>query len=161
MIINKIDLFLEENKNNNKNECWNWTGGKTDGYGRVRHIGKMKLLHRLSYEYFNGPIPEKLFVCHHCDNRACFNPSHLFVGTNEDNLKDMIKKGRYKNGMLGTTGKNAKLTIENVIQIKYMIKNGLGNTEISKKFNVGHTTICQIRRGVTWKHIQIGEFDET
>ena len=76
--------------------CWLWMG-KTDyaGYGMVG-LGLRKgiLAHRFSWEIANGPLPEGLFACHHCDNPPCVNPSHLFLGTHQDNMNDRNRKGR-------------------------------------------------------------------
>lgn len=79
--------------------CWLWTGSRADtGYG-VHWTDEKKLVgaHRYSYELHNGPIPEGLFACHHCDNPPCVNPDHLFPGTAEDNAQDMSRKGRWAN----------------------------------------------------------------
>jgi hypothetical protein len=77
--------------------CWLWLGMVyTTGYGGVVHQGITKLAHRASYEAFHGVIPRKMLICHHCDNPSCVNPDHLFLGTEQDNADDMVKKKRWR-----------------------------------------------------------------
>lgn len=77
--------------------CWNWTRYRNEwGYGRLRVNGEKQLAHRVSFQLFRGPIPAGMLVCHTCDNPACINPSHLFLGTNQDNVTDCMAKGRHR-----------------------------------------------------------------
>src|SRR3990167_6332282 len=77
--------------------CWLWLGAKLKkGYGVFRETCPRRsvLAHRVAYELANGPIPGGKFVCHHCDNPSCVRPSHLFLGTQKDNMADCSRKGR-------------------------------------------------------------------
>ena len=78
-----------------KSGCWEWDGYKNSaGYGVLSYQSQMYLAHRLAYETWIGPIPDGLLVCHTCDNPPCINPDHLYVGTQQDNMKDMAKRKR-------------------------------------------------------------------
>lgn len=80
------------------NACWYWTGAKNNrGYGNVRIASKYLLAHRVSYAIAYG-IPDDMNVLHKCDNPACVRPNHLFLGTHQDNMDDMVAKGRAKAG---------------------------------------------------------------
>jgi len=84
---------------NKAGSCWEWLGHKhSQGYGLYRfHSRQDTGAHRISWFLANGPIPDGLFVCHHCDNPPCVNPSHLFLGTARDNAIDASRKGRLGN----------------------------------------------------------------
>jgi hypothetical protein len=77
-------------------KCWNWKGHKKKGYGHFSHHQVLYRAHRVAYEIVHGEIPSDKFVCHKCDNPACVNPQHLFLGTAKQNTQDMISKGRLK-----------------------------------------------------------------
>ncbi len=82
-------------------ECWLWPGAKSDGYGCMKFQGKVLRVHRAMYEVHNGTIPDGLKILHSCDNPPCCNPKHLSLGTQADNVKDMIAKKRHRNGGTG------------------------------------------------------------
>lgn len=97
-------------------ECWPWLRSlHGPGYGYFRFEGKARSAHRTAYELMIGPIPTGLCVCHHCDNKLCVNPAHLFVGTQADNIADMMRKGRSNKGQ---TAGPAKLINEQVLSIR-------------------------------------------
>lgn len=137
--------------------CIIWCGHKNlDGYGLIRDtIGPCKqgniLAHRLAYQIFRGPIPDDMRVLHKCDNPACVNPYHLFLGTQLDNVTDMIKKGR---GRKGEKHGNAKLTNANVIFARRRYSaGGISQQKLAEILGVSQATLWRAIRGRTWKHV--------
>lgn len=92
--------FLANNKFDPITGCWNWTGCKIGyGYGQMRYCGKLVLVHRVSaHLYLKYDLDSPLRVLHRCDNASCFNPKHLFIGTQLENIRDCMEKGRFRAG---------------------------------------------------------------
>lgn len=127
--------------------CWLFMGCKNNqGYGRMSIKCKNMAAHRFSWNVHFGTIPINMFVLHKCDIRNCVNPEHLFLGTHEDNMKDMAHKGRQIPG-------NRKLELLEIKSIKNLIKSGERNYVIAKKFNMDASTISNIRHGKHWSNI--------
>lgn len=114
MIIKDVEKdFINLLKKTSNESCWLYLSGKDkDGYGRLTLDGKRIRAHRFAYELFNNTkIPEGMIICHKCDNPPCCNPTHLFLGTHQDNIKDKVNKGRGWNPILyGEKNGNSKLT---------------------------------------------------
>lgn len=134
--------------------CWNWTACKVrDGYGRIGDRGrKLKLAHRISYELHRGAIPDGIHVCHRCDNPACINPDHLFLGTNDDNIADKVAKGRSP-CQKGRDNGNAKLTEADVHAIRAAKACWGINMKLAKQYGVVNSMISDIRGGRKWAHL--------
>jgi len=150
---NKKTDFLKFFRVSLKHECWQWFGVKhLNGYGRFRFNGKYYLAHRFSWEFYKGEIPEKLDVCHTCDNPSCVNPSHLFLGTHQQNMQDRTQKERQAKGeLIG----NSKLTEEDIILIKDLYQRyKIPHSKLAKMFQVNKSGISRIINKQMWKHIK-------
>lgn len=132
--------------------CWVWAGYLTRyGYGQVWWARRREPAHRVAWELENGPIPGRLVACHKCDNRPCVRPSHLFLGTRQDNNADMLAKGRQARGRAYP---QAKLTEDDVRAIRRGLAEGRTNNELGATFGVDPSAIRQIARGVAWSHVR-------
>lgn len=134
-------------------ECWNWKAAKLqDGYGRFGYQGSHSLAHRFAWFLTHGPIPNNRCILHKCDNPACVNPSHLFLGTMLDNSIDMFQKNRQRH-LKGEYNPVAKLTNEQVKEIKIQLVKGCKQSLLAKKYGVAYPTISHINSGFTWSHV--------
>jgi len=140
------------------NDCWIYQGeiGR-HGYGVVtigqRRDGDRRRVqaHRYFYESLRSAIPDGLFCCHKCDVRACVNPDHIFLGTQQDNISDMMAKGR--NGLTGAKGERngfAKIDAETAKLVK--IAHGT-NKDVAERFGITPSSAQAIRSGRNWRHI--------
>lgn len=123
-------------------ECWEWLAGKSaGGYGKFSIHYETWMAHRVVWILTYGPIPEGLCVCHHCDNKSCCNPYHLFLGTRGDNNRDAMRKGR----------KSKKLTEDDVREIREIYAdNTQTQQDIADEFDVRVSQINKILRGRQW-----------
>lgn len=138
--------------------CWEWKTTKPHQYTRFRISGQYIGAHRFAWLITRGPIPSGLDVCHHCDNRRCVNPAHLFVGTRKDNMQDAVVKGRLfgrrLNPARGERQHNAKLTAEKVRQIRRLHRQEqIPNTQIAKQFGVCRQTVDDVVSRKSWTHL--------
>jgi len=167
-------------------ECWLWTGGRSQhgGYGQFR-VSKTLCVyaHRLAWELTNGPIPEGLWVLHNCpegDRPACLNPAHLWLGTHDENMADMVAKGRHQTGERHWTQRHpelvprgddafsrlhpervargeqcgtAKLNERQAREIRRRRSEGELLSTLAREYGVAATTICAIAKGRLWRHL--------
>lgn len=152
-------------------DCWPWQGHcDRHGYGSFKQGEKLTGSHRVAWELTRGPIPEGLHVCHHCDNPPCCNPSHLFLGTHQDNMRDMVAKGRDRASKNresrgtpppkqraprppGRSGR-AKLTEKQVQDIRALYATGeYTQDELGVMFGVARSRISETCNRKTWRLI--------
>lgn len=166
--IQSINVRAEEtfvSKLTRTDSCWIWQGKPhpRSGYGFFVLYGTTMGAHRASWTLFRGEIPDGLFVCHHCDNRLCVNPDHLFLGTHQQNMQDMRAKGRGRNGSRskpenlprGEDNKMSKLTEDQVREIRRLYAlGGISETSLATEFGVTQSTIGRVVRRECWRHVE-------
>lgn len=135
--------------------CWLWSGSvfQSRGYGQVwiPGIKTPQRAHRVSWIINNGPIPDGMCVLHRCDCRLCVRPDHLWIGTQRENIDDMVKKGRSQRG---ENSHRSKLTNADVIEIREMWHTGLyTQLAIADYFGIRQPQVSEIVRRTSWSHI--------
>lgn len=128
--------------------CWAWRGAHFKGYA---YMGGLKA-YRVAYEVAVGPIPPGLMVRHLCNNPGCVRPDHLAVGTQKDNMRDMVDAGR---STLGERSANAKLTTHDVLEIRRLSRIGTRQAELARRFGVHPSNVSLIVAGKAWPHLPL------
>ena len=134
-------------------ECWPWVGATHDkGYGSLGVDGRTTTTHRLAYTLAIGPIPAGMHVLHHCDNPPCCNPGpgHLFLGTNRENIADMVAKGRNAHG---NAYPQTKLTPEAVVEIRRRAAAGETHDALGREFGVCRVNVTRVVGRRLWAQV--------
>lgn len=134
--------------------CWMWTGALVGrGYGNFWDGNHYPPAHVFSWKLVNGEIPDGLFVLHRCDVRACVNPDHLFLGTQRDNIRDMMSKNRHRmGGPSGERNGNSKLLADQVKTIRHLyFAERRSYKEIAEHFSVSRVLIGRIVNNKIWR----------
>jgi hypothetical protein len=157
-----IARFEEHIERKGVDDCWPWNGRtlKKDGRGLLWLNKKNVTAPRVSWFVHNGRWPEDdVFVCHSCDNPNCVNPSHLWLGTNKDNIQDAANKGRMfgqskPTHVIGTKHGMSKLT-ENAVASarKEYAEGGISIRNLAKKYGVTFEPMRLALKGKGWKHV--------
>lgn len=138
----------------NQNDCWEWTGlYGSGGYGvlNLRMNRKIPAHRAVMLVLLGTNLPGDLFVCHKCDNRACVNPHHMFLGDVKDNARDMVNKGRHK-PFPGEKNPASKLT---EIQVREILVSSDSMRSLGRKYGVCDKTIRLIKSREMWNHVQV------
>ena len=131
-------------------ECLEWPGYRaTRDYGHFTYRNKLRKAHIVSYEIHVGPIPPGMVIRHKCDNPPCVNPRHLQIGTQAENVRDAVERGRWPTG---ETNSQAKLTESQVLEIRELAKTTPLNI-LAEKYSVDSSQAWRIVNRKTWRHI--------
>lgn len=140
-------------------DCWIWTGclsgnRRSTGQPQFRIANKTYYSHRVSWEMANGDIPEDLCVLHKCDVPQCVKPDHLFLGTQLDNIRDMVQKGRARgNNIKGEDHTLHKLVDANIREIRQLSVQRVPQRKIAKRYGVSQYVVWAIIHRRMWNHI--------
>jgi hypothetical protein len=136
---------------NKTDTCWLWTKGTTsNGYGEITYIRDKWHAHTLAYHFSKGAIPKGMVVMHTCDVKACGNPEHLVLGTQADNIADMVAKGR-NHKPKGSSHPNSRLN-DDLVRLIRADPRSAG--EIAREYKIAQTQISRIKRRTSWAHVE-------
>lgn len=144
----QIERFWSKvDRSGGPDSCWEWRGSRKEkGYGQYALPGVTLRAHRVAWVLTNGPIPDGIIACHHCDNPPCCNPAHVFLGTRADNTHDMLAKKRNK--------PTRKLTPDQVREIRAIHASGAaGYCKLGRAYGVSLFTIRALIVGRSWRDI--------
>ena len=151
------DTILERfwSKVNKTSGCWEWQNATNAcGYGTFKLNKKMMSAHRIAWRITRGPIPKDMCVLHHCDNPACVNPDHLFIGTHSDNIKDAVIKGRVvPPDSRGERHGKSRLTENDVHEIRRLHSFGIKQKILGKMWRTSRRNVSWIVCKGNWRHI--------
>jgi hypothetical protein len=151
-----LSRLLKYTKRNEETGCWEWIGYRDScGYGMIRLNGKMKAIHRISCELHHGPIPPGHNVLHKCDVPWCWNPEHIWAGTQQENILDMYRKGR-GNNFKGEDHPHARLVEEDIHEIRRKVYfERRTKVSLAKEYGVSDVTIANIAKFKKWGHVPL------
>ena len=136
------DFWVKAYKTNN---CWLWTGAmNTCGYGWITRNNKQMNASRFAWQLVYGVIPNDMQVLHHCDNRACVNPGHLYLGTQSDNMTDRAMRGRCK---------THKLLPRDVKTMRVLNRYGVSQTKLCKIYSISSGSMSEAINGKSWRRV--------
>jgi hypothetical protein len=146
--------LFETHLSKQDNGCWIYVGDMKNGYGEfwLRSQKKLVHAHRFAYTCFIAVIPDDQCVLHTCDNPACCNPQHLSLGTQAENMRQCLERGRWHD-QRGKGNNAAKLTDDAVKEIRFLCDLGIRQKSIAKKFGISPRQVRTIRARKQWCHI--------
>lgn len=147
VVVDQEEYFWSRVDRGGPGECWLWTKSQRKRYGNF--YGHQA--HRWIFERLNGPVPESMVVRHTCDVPKCVNPSHLLVGTQLDNIRDMESRGR-RRPPRPEMARTAKLDRSRVEEIRRLyVEGGVSQAELGRRYGVSDRNVSLIVRGLTWR----------
>lgn len=159
--------FWAKTLRNERTGCLEWAKHRNrTGYGHMKIRRNEQLAHRIAWVLHNGSLPDGLFVLHHCDNPACVEISHLFLGDHRANMADMAAKGRSRRGpnflirrrrpgvARGERSGPAKLTDDSVRAIRTACASGEPEAIVGARYGVTQSNVSNIIHRKTWRHVQ-------